>query len=88
MWNEAYEIFQGVLPLITFSLQNLELLHPVEKSVLAARGIIGNPVVREANLELGRFDKQHMDFLIGRILELLDRLGLPRNPNAPRSPAA
>ncbi len=86
--NEAYEIFQGVLPLISFSLQNLELLHHVEKSVLMARGIIGNPVVREANLELGPFDKRHMDFLIGKILELLNRLGLSRNPNATRSPDA
>jgi 2-keto-3-deoxy-L-arabinonate dehydratase len=86
--DEAYEIFQGVLPQIAFSLQNLELLHHVEKSLLAGRGIMGEPVVREANLEMGPFDKQHMDFLNAKILELLDRLHLPRNPNARSLPDA
>jgi 4-hydroxy-tetrahydrodipicolinate synthase len=86
--DEAYAIFQGVLPQIAFSLQNLELLHHVEKSLLVARGILAKPLVREANLELGPFDKQHMDFLNIKILELLDRLHLPRNPTASRLPEA
>jgi 4-hydroxy-tetrahydrodipicolinate synthase len=81
--EEAYAIFQGVLPQIAFSLQNLELLHHVEKSLLVARGIIGQPVVREANLEVDPFTKRHMDFLNAKVLELLDRLCLPRNHCAP-----
>ena len=80
--DEAYAIFQSVLPQILFSLQNLELLHHVEKSLLVARGIIKEAVVREARLEPNPYDRQHMLFLNSKILEALDRLNLPRNPSA------
>ncbi len=80
--DEAYEAFRAVLPQIVFSLQNLELLHHVEKSLLAARGIIPEAVVREASLEVNDHDRQHILFLNGKVLEALDRLNLPRNPNA------
>ena len=78
--DEAYETFRDVLPLIVFSLQNLELLHHVEKSLLAARGVIKESFVRDAGLELNPHDRQQMVFLNRKILEALDRLGLPRNP--------
>jgi len=68
--------------LIVFSLQNLELLHHVEKSLLAARGIIKEAFVRDASLEPNPHDRQHMRLLNGKILEALDRLNLPRNPGA------
>ncbi len=80
--DEAYGAFRDVLPQIVFSLQNLELLHHVEKSLLAARGIIPEAVVREASLEVNSRDRQHIFFLNGKVLEALDRLNLPRNPNA------
>lgn len=80
--DEAYDVFRAVLPQIVFSLQNLELLHHVEKSLLAARGIIPEAIVREASLEVNVHDRQHILFLNGKILEALDRLKLPRNPNA------
>ena len=77
--DEAYRIFQSVLPQILFSLQNLEFLHHVEKSLLVARGILSKAVVREASLELNSYDRQHIIFLNNKILEELDRLNLPRN---------
>ncbi|HET7213248.1 MAG TPA: dihydrodipicolinate synthase family protein [Terriglobia bacterium] len=80
--DEAYRIFQAVLPQIVFSLQNLEFLHHVEKSLLVARGILSQGIVREANLELNFHDRQHLAFLNNTILETLDRLNLPRNPAA------
>ena len=80
--DEAYEAFQAVLPQIFSSPQNLELLHHVEKSLLAARGIITEAVVREACLEVSSNDRRHIGFLNGKVLEALDRLNLPRNPNA------
>ncbi|MGA8182839.1 MAG: dihydrodipicolinate synthase family protein [Terriglobia bacterium] len=80
--DEAYETFRDVLPLIVFSLQNLELLHHVEKSLLAARGIIKEAFVRDASLEPNPHDRQHMLILNRKILEALDRLNLPRNPGA------
>jgi 2-keto-3-deoxy-L-arabinonate dehydratase len=80
--DDAYETFRDVLPLIVFSLQNLELLHHVEKSLLAARGIIKEVFVRDASLELHPHDRHHMRLLNRKILEALDRLNLPRNPGA------
>lgn len=82
--EEAFAIFQPVLPQILFSLQNLELLHHVEKSLLVSRGIIKEPVVRDARLEVNPHDLQHMLFLNNKILEELDQLHLPRNPSASR----
>src|ERR1051325_3531882 len=38
--QEAFDVFQGVLPQIVFSLQNMELYHHAEKRLLAARGVI------------------------------------------------
>jgi dihydrodipicolinate synthase/N-acetylneuraminate lyase len=86
--DEAYRAFQTVLPQIVFSLQNLELLHHVEKSLLVARGIIKEAAVRDATLEPGPHDREHMVFLNNKILDALDRLGLPRNPCATTGPAA
>jgi len=80
--DDAYETFRDVLPLIVFSLQNLELLHHVEKSLLAARGIIKEAFVRDASLEPNPHDQRQMAFLNKKILEALDRLNLPRNPGA------
>jgi len=79
---EAAEIFEGVLPQIVYSLQNLELYHHAEKSLLRARGVLAETYVREARLEPEPREKAHLEFLNGRILALLDRLGLPRHPAA------
>jgi len=79
---EAAEIFEGVLPQIVFSLQNLELYHHAEKSLLRARGVLVETHVREARLELDPGERAHLEFLNSRILALLERLGLPRNPAA------
>jgi dihydrodipicolinate synthase/N-acetylneuraminate lyase len=86
--DKAYEAFRDVLPFIVFSLQNLELLHHAEKLLLAARGIIKDAYVRDASLEPDPHDRQHMLFLNGKVLEALDRLGLPRNPGAASGTAA
>lgn len=86
--DEAYETFRDVLPLIVFSLQNLELLHHVEKSLLAARGIIKDAFVRDASLEPNSHDRQQMVFLNNKVLAVLDRLHLARNPGATTGTAA
>jgi 2-keto-3-deoxy-L-arabinonate dehydratase len=84
--QEAYEVFQGVLPQIVFSLQSMELYHHAEKRLLAARGVISGSVVRDLRMDLDTQDSQHIDFLNANILRLLDRLKLPRCP-APGGPA-
>ena len=78
--KQAYEIFQGVLPQIVFSLQNMELFHHAEKRLLKARGVLLQTHVRDASLELDPKDAEHIDFLNVAILELLARLGMPAYP--------
>lgn len=80
--EQAFEVFEGVLPQIVFSLQNMELYHHAEKLLLRARGVLRQAQVREARLELRPHDEEHIHFLNRRILALLDRLGLPHNPAA------
>ncbi len=78
--EEAHKIFEGVLPQIVFSLQHLELFHHAEKRLLAARGIVGETVVRQLTLRPDKHLEDRILFLNRQILNLLDRLGLPHNP--------
>ena len=78
--NEAYEIFKEVLPQIVFSLQHMELFHHAEKMLLEARGVLDSTRVRAAGMELQPQDAEQIAFLNERILAVLDRLGMPRNP--------
>jgi 4-hydroxy-tetrahydrodipicolinate synthase len=86
--DEAFYIFQGVLPQVVYSLQNLELFHHAEKSLLKARGVLANANVREARLHLYPGEEAHLAFLNRKVLELLDELGLPHNPADPGSDVA
>ena len=80
--QEAYHVFAGTLPQIVFSLQNMELYHYAEKSLLAARGMITGTHVREPRRELDALTRAHIDFLNANILGLLDRLEMPRCPSS------
>lgn len=80
----AYDAFQGVLPQIVYSLQNLELFHHCEKLLLAARGVLATTVVRDATLMPSEDELVQIRFLNARVLELLGRLGLPLRYNAVR----
>lgn len=76
---EAYEIFQGVLPEIVFSLQNMEFYHTPEKSLLQARGVLSATTVRSLKLSVDKYNMNHINFLNQKILELLDKLDMSRN---------
>jgi dihydrodipicolinate synthase/N-acetylneuraminate lyase len=76
----AYSAFVGVLPQITYSLQNLEFFHHAEKALLAARGVLPDAIVRDATMIVGENDRQHIDFLNRKVMEKLDELGLPKRP--------
>lgn len=80
--DRAFDIFSEVLPQIVYSLQNMELFHHAEKLLLRSRGVLSNAVVRDATMTLSEDQWSHLDFLNSRILALLDRLGMPRNPVA------
>ncbi len=68
----AYELFQQLLPQITYSLQSLEFYHHAEKALLVARGVIPNAAVRDATLTVSDLDRAHLGFLNGRIVRLAD----------------
>ena len=71
--DAAYELFQCVLPQITYSLQNLEFFHHAEKALLVARGILSAPEVRDATLTIHEIDREHMNFLNRKIVDLARR---------------
>lgn len=77
--DQAYEIFQGVLPQIVFSLQNNEFFHHAEKLLLEARGLIPGAVVRGATRTLRKNEENHIRFLNSKILGLLDHFGFAHN---------
>jgi len=69
--NAAYELFQCVLPQITYSLQSLEFYHHAEKALLVARGVLQHAAVRDATLTVHESDRLHLEFLNQKIVELL-----------------
>ncbi len=83
--DDAYELFRGVLPQITYSLQSLEFFHHAEKALLAARGVLPNTEVRDATLTVNEIDRAHIDFLNQKVLELLQ--GLKADETAANSSA-
>ena len=77
----AYQVHEGALPQISFSLQHIELFHHTEKRLLVARGILPSAAVRPLTLQLDRHTEDRIAFFNGRILALLDQLDLPRHPS-------
>jgi dihydrodipicolinate synthase/N-acetylneuraminate lyase len=72
--DAAYEVFQGLLPQIVYSLQSLEFFHHAEKALLVARGVLPAANVRDATLTVPEIDRVHIEFLNGKILTLVQRL--------------
>jgi len=83
--REAFAIFQRVLPQIVYSLQSMEFFHHAEKRLLAARGVLRDPEVRETTVALQASETAHIEFLNTEVLALLDQLDMPRNPAAARA---
>lgn len=78
--SDAFDTFEKVMPLISFSLQSLELYHHVEKRLLKARGAIRNTGARDAQWTPFKEALAYSDELIERVLGEVDRLGLKRSP--------
>lgn len=78
--NDAYQLHCAILPQILYSLQNMELFHHAEKQLLQARGVLPRATVRSATVLPGVQEQRHIQFLNDRIIALLDRLEMPRNP--------
>jgi 4-hydroxy-tetrahydrodipicolinate synthase len=77
----AYQVHEGALPQISFSLQHIELFPHTEKRLLVARGILPSAAVRPLTLQLDRHTEDRIALFNGRILALFDQLDLPRHPS-------
>ena len=66
--EDAMDLFERVLPYLAFSLQNMELLLRMEKSLLCRRGILRYETVRDATLVPDAATDAHAQFLIRRVL--------------------
>jgi 4-hydroxy-tetrahydrodipicolinate synthase len=73
--EEARPLFEGILPQILYSLQNLELFHHAEKQLLKARGVLRNTTVRKATLTPGPHEQEYIARLNARVLELAQNVG-------------
>ena len=78
--SDAFDTFEKVMPLISFSLQSLELYHHVEKRLLRARGALREGGVRDAQWTPFPEAMHYTDELIERVLEEVDRVGMKRKP--------
>ena len=76
--NDAFDTFEKVMPLISFSLQTWELFHYVEKRLLQTRGAIEHLYVRDANWTPSPEVISFTDELIERVLDEAQRIGLKK----------
>jgi dihydrodipicolinate synthase/N-acetylneuraminate lyase len=67
--DAAYNLFQAVLPQISYSLQSLEFFHHAEKALLVARGVLADAVVRDATRTISNTDREHIEFLNRRLID-------------------
>lgn len=72
--DAALDIFQSILPLIVLGLQNLELLHILEKRLLVARGVLAQATVRRPRYTPSPHVLQYADQLNRRVIALLATL--------------
>ncbi|MBT5875851.1 MAG: dihydrodipicolinate synthase family protein [Candidatus Latescibacteria bacterium] len=68
----AYEVFSRILPFIVYQLQHMELYLNSEKRILHRLGLLDKPQIREAALSLDPAVIEYGDFLIDRVIEVLD----------------
>ena len=69
--DQAFTIFERIMPQIFFSLQNMELFHYAEKELLMARGILSNSIARKAAYIPDQSSKNYIQELNQRALVLV-----------------
>ncbi len=73
--QRAYDLFASVLPVINFTLQDMELFLQVEKRMLVRRGLMESATVRSLALTPSDEMLQHMAFLNEQIMRVLQQEG-------------
>jgi 2-keto-3-deoxy-L-arabinonate dehydratase len=74
--EEAFGIYETLLPFIVFSLQNFELWLYCEKRLLQARGLMASPRSRNASLSPDPHTVRYVDLLTHRVMHALEKAGL------------
>jgi len=72
--DEAFDLFEKVMPQIFFSLQNMELFHYAEKELLIARGVLTNSVARKAGYIPDASSVKYIKELNQRVVSLVKSL--------------
>lgn len=72
--DQAFNLFEKVMPQIFFSLQNMELFHYAEKELLKARGILKNSIARRASYIPDDSSVKYITELNDRIVALSNSL--------------
>ena len=75
--EEAFRLFERLLPQIVFSLQNFELFLYCEKRLLQARGVLSSTHCRSACYTPDPLTAAYVDELNQRILHVIDEVRLP-----------
>lgn len=74
--EEAFRLYEKVLPFIVFGLQNFELWLYCEKRMLQARGLLANSRCRDAGIAPDPHTVRYVDELTHRILRALEEANL------------
>ncbi len=72
--DEAFRIYERILPQVVFSLQNMEMFMYCEKRLLQARGLLSNSRSRSACYTPDAPSMRYVDELNERILQLIHEL--------------
>jgi 4-hydroxy-tetrahydrodipicolinate synthase len=70
--EEAYRLFQTVLPFIVFQLQDMELFLHLEKRLLRTLGVIDTVRVREATIHLDPTTEAYGAFLMEQTVRAIE----------------
>lgn len=70
--DQAFQLFERVMPQIFFSLQNMELFHYAEKELLMARGVLTNSIARKARYLPDASTRHYISELNSRVLAVVN----------------
>jgi 4-hydroxy-tetrahydrodipicolinate synthase len=73
--EESMKMFSAISPYLSFSLQNLEMFHHVEKRLAVRRGIMRTSVVRSVSIDLNKYQEKYLDLVLNETCEVLERFG-------------
>lgn len=84
LWNKAVsgnmsaalDMYAGILPYLSFSLQNLEMFHHAEKRLAVRRGILRSAVVRKTTILPDPYQEKYLERVLDHTCAAIERFGL------------